>query len=147
MSTIYTAGINLANTAQEISLEGGGLVSALPSKLVVVRGNTQILYVEGMYDLEEQAFWSTAASLSGTLLDEFGNQIFTVTLLYASGSNGNFSGSFGGSQFFPPVGIGYTIVFQGTSDWGSAFNLPVPAEVITSPRFTGVGGATSAPVP
>jgi len=147
MSTMYTASIGLVNSYREITLDGGGMVSALPSKLLVVRANAQTLSVQGMYDLQQQAFWTTAATLSGTLLDEFGNVITTVALLYASGSNGNFNGTFGDSTFSPALGRGYTIVFQGTSDWGHDFNLPVPAEVVLAILLPSTGTAPSLPVP
>lgn len=109
------------------------MVSSIPSKLLVCVGNTNILSVIGMYDLEENAYWTTAASLSGTLLDQYGNVITTVALAYASGSNGNFSAAFGGLQFYPPIGRGYTMLLQGTSDWGNAFALPILAEVVATP--------------
>lgn len=138
MSTIYNAALTIATQAQGVSLEGGGLISALPSKLCVCVGNTNILSVQGMFDMEQQEYWSTMASLSGTLLDQYGNVITTVALLFASGSNGNFSAGFGGSQFFPQVSRGYTMLLQGTSDWGNAFTLPILAEVVQTPFVPGL---------
>jgi hypothetical protein len=138
MSTIYNAALMIAIQAQGISLEGGGVVSALPSKLLVCVGNTNILQVEGMFDLQQEAYWFTAATLSGTLIDQYGNVITTVALAYASGSNGNFSASFGGLQFYPVVARGYTMLLQGLSDWGNAFSLPILAEVVQVPIVPGI---------
>jgi hypothetical protein len=140
MSTVYSVALAIATTAQGISLEGGGLVSAVPSKLLVCVGNTNILSVQGMYDSEQGAYWTTAATLTGTLLDQYGNVITTVTLAYASGSNGNFSGVFGGLTYYPPVGRGYTVLLQGVSDWGNDFTLPILAEVVQSPEIVGISG-------
>jgi hypothetical protein len=140
MSAIYNASCTLASTYQQISLEGGGLVTALPSKIKIVINNTNILTAFGMYDLEEEAFWSTNGSLTGTLLDQFGNVITTVNMFLASGSSGNFVGTFGGSGYSPAVGRGYTLLFQGTSDWGNAFSLPVLAEVVQTPLISNQTG-------
>jgi hypothetical protein len=140
MSTIYNASITIATIFQGISLEGGGLISALPSKLLVCTGNTNILNIEGMYDQEEQQYWATNASLTGTLLDQFGNLITTINLFYATGSNGNFTGSFGGGTYSPAVGRGYTLLLQGESDWGNFFALPILAEVVTTPEIPGLSG-------
>jgi hypothetical protein len=145
MSSVYTATCTVAATYQGISLEGGGMVSAVPSKLLVVRFNTNILSVAGMFDLQEEEYWATNATLSGILLDEFGDEITTVALLYASGAtaSGSFIGNFGGTQFSPDLGRGYTLVLQGVSDWGNAFNLPILAEVVNSPFPPGYSGSGS----
>jgi len=92
-----------------------------------------------MFDTEEQQYWTTNATLTGALIDQFGNTIVTVPMLHVSGSNGNFVGYFGGSQFLPAYGQGYTVVLTGTSDWGNAFNFPIPAQVVITTRSIGAG--------
>jgi hypothetical protein len=139
MSSIYNIAIYPTNSIQLAQIEGGGVISATPSQLTIVRANTCSLLAEGMFDSEEQAFWSTNATLTGALIDQFGNVITTVQMSYVSGSNGNFVGYFGGSQFLPLLGQGYTVVLTGTSDWGNSFNFPIPAQVVTTTRSIGAG--------
>jgi hypothetical protein len=139
VSTIYNVAIFPSSSLQSVAIEGGGVLSATPNKLYVFIYNTNIVAVQGMFDNEQQAYWSVAASLSGTLLDEFGNVVTTVNLLYTSGTNGNFQGEFGGSTFAPAfVGDGYTFVLSGVSDWGNAFNFPVSAQVVRKSRAVGI---------
>ena len=113
------------------------MVSQTPSKLLVYRECTQTLQVQGLYDNEEQQYWTANDSVSGTLIDEFGNQIFCIALAFASGSNGNFSGDFGGLTFLPNVGRGYTMVIKGVRSDGTAITAPILAEVVPAPSFTG----------
>jgi hypothetical protein len=138
MSIVYNIAIFPTSTLSAVGMEGGGVVSATPNKLFVVRANACTISVQGLFDNEEEQYWNTMASLTGTLLDEFGNVITTVNMTYASGSNGNFTGSFGNLQFLPAVGRGYTFVLQGISDWGNAFTFPLLTEVVNQARPTGV---------
>ena len=136
MSTFYNIAIYPTTGIQVVTVEGGGLVTATPSKLTICRANTNILSVLGLYDNELEQYWTVNSTVSGTLLDEFGNVIFTTALVFASGSNGNFIGTFGGSTFLPPVGRGYTLVIQGNNQ-GNSLNYPILAEVVNSTQFTG----------
>jgi hypothetical protein len=145
MSSIYNVVCGLRNICQDVYLVGGGVVSATPSKLLVCRGSTQSLVVQGLYDNEAEEFWTTNDSASGTLLDEFGNTIIQVPLIYNTDSDGVFSGDFGGLSFYPNVGRGYTLLILGERSTGSSITLPILAEVIPQPIFTGVGSLPSAP--
>lgn len=139
MSTIYNVTIYPVNSVECVAIEGGGVLSATPNKLFIAVFNANIVSVQGLFDNEEQEFWSTQASLTGTLFDEFGNTITTVAMFYTSGSNGNFQGTFSDLEWAPAIiGPGYTFVLSGTSDWGNDFNFPVPAEVVRCIKAVGV---------
>lgn len=91
------------------------------------------------------AYWGVAATLSGSLIDPSGNTVFTVSLTY-DGSNGDFSGVFGDKNFYPPLGTGYTLVVQGTSDSGNDFKASIRAEVVSGPRFIALETMPQSPI-
>jgi len=146
---VYNISIVRTLMLQSISIEGGAVLSATPSKLIVTRENTQTISLTGLYDSDAQAYGNSTAVVQAVMLDEFGNTVVTVPLSYDPGTQGNYSGDFGDASFLPPVGRSYTIVLSGTFN-GKAFKVPVLAEVISSPYFSGViaGGVTpSTPSP
>lgn len=150
MSTFYNVGINVSTYITRISIVGGGVVSATPSKLLICRGCTQTMVVQGLFDIENNEFWTVAdgggasgdASVSGALIDEFGNQLFELQCTYGEGSNGTFSVDFGDLNFYPPIGRGYTVIVKGKYK-GKGITVPLMAEVIPAPVFSGTGLAPS----
>lgn len=139
MSTCYSISLEPVNSAESVTLEGGDVISAIPDKLIIFIGNTNILTVDGMFDNLEEKYWTAAApGLTGTLLDEYGNVITTIAMQFTSAS-GNYVGSFGGLNFQPALGRGYTMLLQGVSDWGNAFQLPILTEVVNEAPAIGSG--------
>jgi hypothetical protein len=130
------------------------MVSATPSKLFIARYNTNSIVAQGIYDNDEQQFWTNSATVSGTLLDEFGNTIFSIPLSYVSSSLGVFQGDVGDSNFGPVLGRGYTLVITGVNG-GHVVNMPIPVEVVRAGsflgapvfNFPGAGPTPVAPVP
>lgn len=90
-------------------------LSATPSKLIFFQENTQAVNILGLQDALTGNFLN-AATVSITLQDGDGNQVtgcISVPLNYIVGSNGNYTGSFGDSNFTPDIGTGYTLVVEG----------------------------------
>jgi hypothetical protein len=136
MSTIYTVACYPTAGVTAVVIAGGGMVSATPGKLFVCRYNTNSIVAQGIYDNDQQAFWTNAASVSGTLLDEFGNTIFNIPLSYVAASLGVFQGDVGDNNFGPTLGRGYTLVIAGVNG-GHYINMPIPVEVVRSGSFLG----------
>src|SRR5580692_1079471 len=112
------------------------MVSATPSKLFIARFNTNSIVAQGIYDNDQQAFWTNSATVSGTLLDEFGNTIFNIPLSYVTSSLGVFQGDVGDNNFGPNLGAGYTLVITGVNG-GHYLSMPIPVQVVRAGSFLG----------
>lgn len=103
---------------------------ATRSKIIFYQGNTQDIKAYGIQDVDTGLFWN-AASILASLVDDQGNPIAectNVVLLYQSGTNGNYVGTFGDANFQPGIGTGYSLIIDG--DQGSAhIHLEIPVEI------------------
>ena len=105
---------------------------ATRAKQIFYQGNTQDIKAFGIKDVDTGLFWNSA-SITATLIDDLGNQVaecINVPLIYQSGSNGDYSGTFGDANFQPAVGTGYSLIIDG--DQGPAhIHLEIPIEIRT----------------
>jgi hypothetical protein len=99
-------------------------------KIIFFQGNTQDIQAFGIQDVDTGLFWNSAI-ITATLIDDEGNQIpecTAVTLVYQSGSNGNYTGTFGDINFQPPIGTGYSLIIDGDQG-ASHIHLEIPVEI------------------
>lgn len=89
---------------------------AIPSKYVLFDDNNQYVEFEGLYDgvasTPTSKVWVNNATGTVTLYDEHDTPVAGlsgISMVYVTGSNGNYRGAVG-SAFTPPVGGGYTLV-------------------------------------
>lgn len=102
-----------------------------PSKFILYQGNTHTMSLVGILDGTTQVFWNASASISGTLVDDQGNQVqevIAVPFFFVPGSNGVFTASFGDFNFQPSVGTGYTFIIDGIQN-GVTLHLELLTEV------------------
>ena len=106
------------------------LPMATRAKIILYVGNTQDIKAYGIQDVDTGLFWNSAI-ITATLVDDQGNEITECTdvnLVYQSGSNGNYVGTFGDANFNPAPGTGYSMIIDGDQG-ASHIHLEIPVEI------------------
>ena len=101
----------------------------MSEKKILYQNNTQLVELFGVKDDTTGNFWSTG-TITGTLLDQLGNQVpnfVNLPFTLQTGGTGNYFATVP-STVVPNVGDGYLLVVDGDQG-GSHLHLEIPVEV------------------
>lgn len=107
------------------------MITATNIKKIIYQGNTQLFTLTGLQDKVTGDFINNNGTLQVTLVDDQGTSVpgcIEIVMSYLSGTDGNYQGIFGDSDFYPPIGTGYTLLVDGEES-GSYIHLELLAEI------------------
>lgn len=94
-----------------------------PKKLLYSQGNAQIMTFSNLIDSTTGTPLNTD-SITGNMIDSNGNLVSgcTSVILLVQDSLGDYLGTFGDNNFYPPIGTGYTLFIDGNNGQNPPLN-------------------------